>query len=176
MRAVKQAAIFILSFLFLTSCGYKSTATLAKSVLGENVYIYVAMSRSDPQNTVLIKDAISSALVDRFGSKIVSKERADTILSISLLSVKFNPLVYDNNGYIVSYRAVATLKIDYTLISGESGTLTTNGDYDFPIAADSIISDTKRFEAIRYASADAIDEFTAAVAIKGLRQDNNSGF
>jgi hypothetical protein len=167
MRAV---TLFFL-MIFIIGCGYKPTARLAKSVVGESVYVYVAISRVDPQNTVLIKDAIQAAFVDRFGSKITSRTEADTILDVSLASVDFNPLVYDVNGYIISYRTVTKLRIDYILSSGEKGSVITNGKYDFPIAADSIISDTKRFEAIRYASIDAIDEFTAIVAVKGLQND-----
>ncbi|MDR1285957.1 MAG: LPS assembly lipoprotein LptE [Campylobacteraceae bacterium] len=166
---MKKAILFFVSLFLLAGCGYKSSSHFAKSVLGERIYIYVAMSREDPQNTVLIKDAVSNAFVDKFGSQIVAKEFADTLLSVTLQSITFKPLVYDKNGYVVSYKTVANLKIDYELLSGEKGTVITNGDYDFPIAADSIISDTKRFEAIKYASEDAIDEFTAVVALKGLR-------
>ncbi|MDR1614697.1 MAG: LPS assembly lipoprotein LptE [Campylobacteraceae bacterium] len=155
---------------FLVGCGYKPTAQLAKSILGERVYVYVAMSRIDPQNTVLIKDAVQAALVNKFNSKIVERAAADTVLNVSLASVEFKPLVYDANGYVISYRAIAKLKIDYALNSGENGTVMTSGEYDFPIEADSIISDTRRFEAIRYASGDAVDEFTAIIAIKGLQQ------
>ncbi|MDR1460179.1 MAG: LPS assembly lipoprotein LptE [Campylobacteraceae bacterium] len=166
---MKKAIFYLLSLLLLIGCGYKPSAHFAKSVLGDRVYIYVAMSREDPQNTVLIKDAVSSAFIDKFGSQIVAKEFADTLLSITFQSITFRPLVYDKNGYVISYKTIANLKIDYELFSGEKGTVVTSGDYDFPIAADSIISDTKRFEAIRYASEDAIDEFTATVALKGLR-------
>ncbi|MDR2790710.1 MAG: LPS assembly lipoprotein LptE [Campylobacteraceae bacterium] len=157
---------------FIIGCGYKPSARLAKSVIGESVYVYVAMSRIDPQNTVLIKDAIQTAFVDRFGSKITSRPEAESILEVSLSGVDFNPLVYDVNGYVISYRTVAKLKIDYVLSSGEKGSVTTKGEYDFPIEADSIISDTRRFEAIRYASANAIDEFTAVVTIKGLQRES----
>ncbi|MDR0665842.1 MAG: LPS assembly lipoprotein LptE [Campylobacteraceae bacterium] len=165
---MRTAVLFVLS-VFIIGCGYKPSAQLAKSVIGESVYVYVAISRVDPQNTVLIKDAVQAAFVDRFGSKITSRAEADSVLSVYLDNVDFNPLVYDANGYVVSYRTVAKLRIDYILSSGEKGSVTTSGQYDFPIAADSIISDTKRFEAIRYASLDAVDEFTAVVAVKGLQ-------
>jgi hypothetical protein len=163
--------ILAISLFFIVGCGYRPSAQLARNVIGESVYVYVAMSRVDPQNTVLIKDAVQAAFVDKFSSKIVERAAADTVLNISLASIEFKPLVYDANGYVISYRAIAKLKIDYTLHSGESGTVVTNGEYDFPIEADSIISDTRRFEAIRYASSDAIDEFTAVIAIKGLQQE-----
>ncbi|MDR0408768.1 MAG: LPS assembly lipoprotein LptE [Campylobacteraceae bacterium] len=170
---MKKASVFLLSLFLLAGCGYKPSSHFAKSVLGSRVYIHVAMSREDPQNTVLIKDAMSNAFIDKFGSQIVAKEFADTVLNVTLKSITFKPLVYDRNGYVISYKTIANLKIDYELLSGEKGSVTTSGDYDFPIAADSIISDTKRFEAIRYASEDAIDEFTAVVALKGLRYSSD---
>ncbi|MDR2080722.1 MAG: LPS assembly lipoprotein LptE [Campylobacteraceae bacterium] len=167
---MRIVSLFILLF-FIIGCGYRPSAQLAKSIIGESVYVYVAMSRIDPQNTVLIKDAIQAAFVDRFGSKITSRIKAASILEVSLAGVDFKPLVYDANGYVISYRTVAKLKIDYVLSSGEKGSVATSGEYDFPIEADSIISDTKRFEAIRYACVDAIDEFTAIIAVKGLQRE-----
>ncbi|MDR1554804.1 MAG: LPS assembly lipoprotein LptE [Campylobacteraceae bacterium] len=166
---MRKTVIFILSLFLMAGCGYKPSVQLANSVLGKKVYIHVSMSREDPQNTVLIKDAVSSAFIDKFGSQIVTKELADTLLDVTLQSVTFKPLVYDQNGYVISYKTTANLKIDYDLFSGEKGTVITSGDYDFPIAADSIISDIKRFEAIKYASEDAIDEFTATITLKGLQ-------
>jgi hypothetical protein len=165
--------ILLLSILsiFIIGCGYKPSAQLAKGIIGESVYVYVAMSRIDPQNTVLIKDAIQAAFVDKFGSKITLRSKAASVLEVSLTSVDFKPLVYDVNGYVISYRTISKLKIDYVLNSGEKGSVITSGEYDFPIEADSIISDTRRFEAIRYACIDAIDEFTAIIAIKGLQRE-----
>jgi hypothetical protein len=166
---MKKITLFILSLFLLSGCGYKPSASFAKSILGKKIYIHVMMSREDPQNTVLIKDAVSSAFVDKFNSQIVAKEFADTLLDITLQSIIFKPLVYDKSGYVISYKATVKLHVKYDLFSGEKGVAVTSGEYDFPIAADSIISDTKRFEAIKYASEDAVDEFAAVIALKGLQ-------
>ncbi len=163
--------LLTLSFVFvLIGCGYTSTAKLARNVIGEKVYVEVTMSRIDPQNTVLIKDSIIAALVDRFDSIIVDKNLADTILHATLLNTSFHALAYDINGYVVSYRAVIDLKIDYEIKESKAkGSMITKGEYDFPIVANSVISDAKRFEAIKFASEDAVDEFLAVVAIRGLQ-------
>jgi len=164
--------IFILSTLIflLAGCGYTPTAKLAKNVIGEKVYVEVETSRVDPQNTVLIRDAITSALTDKFNSVIVDKNLADTILHATLLRTKFQAIAYDINGYVVSYRAVVNLKINYEIKESKTkGSLVTKGEYDFPIVANSVISDAKRFEAIKFASENAIDEFLAVVAIRGLQ-------
>lgn len=51
--------------------------------------------------------------------------------------------------------------------------LTVSGEYDFSIESNSVISDSNRFEAIREAAADSLDEFVSKIAIKGLRNGNN---
>lgn len=162
---------FFLIFL-ICGCGYTPTAKLAKNVLGEKVYVEVAMSRVDPQNTVLIRDAIALALVDRFDSVIVDKNLADTTLYATLLDTNFRALAYDVNGYVVSYRTIVRLKIDYKMKDNSQGSIVTKGEYDFPIVANSVISDAKRFEAIKFASEDAVDEFLAVIAITGLKNQN----
>lgn len=171
MKKVKYCNFIFILILALTlnSCGYIPTAKLAKSVTGEKIYAEVTMSRVDPQNTVLIKDAVSSALISKFGSNLVSKEVAESFLHVTLLSTNFQPLAYDENGYVISYRTVVVLRMEYTLVSGEKGLINSKGEYDFPIIADSVISDSKRFEAIKFASEDAVDEFIAIIAIKGLQ-------
>ena len=55
------------------------------------------------------------------------------------------------------------------------------GDYDFRVSrlvknnydTSSIISDKDRYDAIENASAQAFDEFVSALAIKGLRVEQN---
>jgi hypothetical protein len=47
-----------------------------------------------------------------------------------------------------------------------------SGEYDFTIEPNSVISDTRRFEAIKNASYEALDEYIAALAIRGLHEHN----
>lgn len=157
----------------LIGCGYKPTAYYAKSVLGNSIYAEVSISRQDPQNSVLIKDSVNEAIISRFGGKIVSKEQAETLLHVSIGSIKFSPTVYDTNGYVIAYKTTVILDISYQKEGGKVEKLKTSGEYDFSITANSVISDTKRFEAIRYSASDALDEFVSKIAIKGLYHGNN---
>lgn len=162
--------IFVLAItLFLIGCGYKPTSYFAKEVLGDKIYAQIDISRTDPKNSVIIKDAINEAIITRFGARLSTKEAADTKIYLSLSSVTFTPILYDINGYVISYKAKVTLKMRYIDKEKESGIIMTEGEYDFPIEANSVISDTKRFEAIRYASLDAINEFVSKVSIKGMQ-------
>lgn len=164
----------LLCLFMLGGCGYKPTAHYAREVLGQKIYAEVIISRKDPRNSVLIKDAINEAIVSRFGAKIVNKEEADTVLKISIGSVNFSPTVYDQYGYVIAYKALVKLAISYQYANGKLEKMTTEGEYDFSIEANSVISDTSRFNAIKYSSLDAIDEFVSKIAIKGLQNGNNN--
>ena len=160
--------------LILIGCGYKPTTYYAKSVLGERIYAEVTISRKDPQNTVLIKDSVNEAIVSRFGGKIVSKEAAETFLHVSIGSIAFSPTVYDKDGYAIAYKATVYLNIHYQKGEGKVQNIRTSGEYDFSIEPNSVITDSKRFEASRYASNDELDEFISKIAIKGLYNGDNN--
>jgi hypothetical protein len=160
--------------IMLSGCGYKPTSHYAREMLGQKIYAEVIISRKDPRNSVLIKDAVNEAIVSRFGAKIVSKEEADTVLNVSIGSVTFSPTVYDQYGYVIAYKALVKLSITYQDSNGKSEKVSTSGEYDFSIEANSVISDTSRFNAIKYSSLDAIDEFVSKIAIKGLQNGNNN--
>lgn len=155
--------------LLLAGCGYKPQAQYAKEVLGKNIYAQVNVSKQDPKNSVLIQDALNEAIITRFKGRLSSKATADTLLYASIGSINFSPILYDADGYVISYKARVTLRTKYTLRSGKSHTLSTTGEYDFPIEANSVISDTKRFEAIRLASTDALNELVSAITVRGMQ-------
>jgi len=68
-----------------------------------------------------------------------------------------------------------SLKIEYIKKDGKSEKFSTVGEYDFPIAEDengktnSVISDGNRFEAIKLASLDALNEFVSQIALRGMK-------
>lgn len=152
--------------LLLAGCGYTSAAHYAKNVIGERVSTEVVISMEDPQNTVLIKDAVNRALITRFHSALVSKDESQTHLKIAIESVIFTPLRYDVNGYIITFRTAVALKIDGSR-GGSTATYRTHGYYDFIIEPNAIITDQARFEAIRQGAEKGIDAFIAQVAAEG---------
>ena len=152
----------------VTGCGYKPSAHYAKAVVGERVSTEVIVSMKDPENTVIIKDAVETAVITRFKSSLTDKSRSDTHLRIRLKQVKFTPMQYDENGYIVVYRTIVTLEIGR--MTGKSyRSYSVKGTYDFAIEPNAIISDQARFDAIRYGAQKAIDNFVARVAAEGVR-------
>jgi hypothetical protein len=160
---------FILFVLFLSSCGYKPTAIYTKNVLGTKIYADVETSLEDPENSILIKDAINEAIINKFHSNLSSKSEATSTLHIKLHSVKFQPIEYDSNGYVIAYKTLVSLKTTYSDKNSQKQTLMSSGDYDFNIQSLSIISDTKRFNAIKEASQKAIDAFISRISIRGVK-------
>lgn len=158
--------------LFFVSCGYKPTMIYSKEVLGDNIYVEVKTSLKDPENTVLIRDALNEAVIKRFRSRIVPRKNASSQLVMSLKRVTFLPIQYDKNGYVIAYKTYVDLLTRYRDRAGHRGVITSRGDYDFAIESNSVISDTKRFEAIKNASYKAIDEFISKLSVKGIKSDN----
>ena len=144
----------------------------SKEILGNHIFVEVKTSLKDPENTVLIRDAVNEAVITRFRSRIVPRANADSTLQMELKRVSFLPIQYDKNGYVIAYKTYVDLLTHYRDKNGKSGTITSRGDYDFAIESNSVISDTKRFEAIKNASYKAVDEFISKLSVKGIKNDN----
>lgn len=154
------------TLIFLAGCGYQPASHLAKNVLGDSVSTEVVIRMEDPQNTVIIKDAIDTAVITKFRTALVSKSRSQTHLKISISSVSFSPLRYDTNGYVITYRTTVRMGIS-RITAGKTANYSTKGTYDFEIEPNAIISDQARFEAIRQGAQKGIDSFIAQVAAQG---------
>jgi Lipopolysaccharide-assembly len=161
-----RQAIWIFAFIVLTGCGYAPASQYAKMVVGESVSTEMVISMEDPENTVIIKDAVDLAVITKFRTSLVAKGKAATHLKIAISSVGFIPLRYDTNGYVITYRATVRLHID-RITGQQSGAYNTFGSYDFEIAPNSIISDQARFDAISQGAQKALDSFIAQIAAQG---------
>lgn len=173
---MKKVIAFLLitahfSLLTLVSgCGYRPSAHYTKDVVGETVSTQVVISMTDPENTVIIKDAMDEAVIMRFRTSLRDRAHAQTHLQIALQNVSFSPLQFDANGYIISYRTKIILQV-MRKRGAYMKNYTAKGTYDFAIDPNAIISDQQRFEAIRQSSAKALDSFVAQVAAEGTRRE-----
>ncbi len=157
----------MLTFL-IGGCGYSPASHYAKNVVGESVSTEVVISMEDPQNTVIIKDAVDTAIITKFRTALVSKNASQTHLKFVISSVGFSPLRYDINGYVITYRTTVLMGIQRTSKEAKKS-YAVSGMYDFNIEPNAIISDQARFEAIRQSSQKAIDSFVARVAAEGTK-------
>jgi hypothetical protein len=159
--------VAVLMLFLFTSCGYKPSSHYTPKVIGEKVYTEVDVSLSDPENSVLVKDALNRALYSRLKSLATTKEEAESSIFVSYQSMGFTPLQYDKNGYVVHYQAniVLTFKV---LKGDKKEEQRIVGHYEFPVRPSAIISNDLRFKAIERGSVNALDQFIAYLSSRGL--------
>ncbi|MBN2781641.1 MAG: hypothetical protein JXQ66_00200 [Campylobacterales bacterium] len=164
--------VFLLSFiaLFFISCGYQPSSKFARDVLGDKVSTDVIVSAKDPENSVVIKDSIDAAIVEKFHASLVKKGFSQTHLELKVGDPLYTPVQYDANGYVVSYRTTIVLYIK-KYSNSEIKNYTSIGTYDFNIAPNAIISDQERFLAIKCSAQKALNSFLAQVSAEGMKED-----
>ena len=163
-----------LAFLFillLVGCGYKPSSKYARVIVGESVSTSITISAQDPENTVIIKDAVDLAVIEVFRTSLTDRAYSKTHLSLSISPPSYTPLQYDGDGFIIAYRATIVLGIvretkDIKKHYSASGT------YDFSIDRNAVITDAQRFDAIKFSATKAITSFIAQVSAEGSRVKN----
>ena len=164
---MKKIYLSILILILFVACGYKPSAYYAKKLIGEKVYTEVDVSLSDPENSVLTKDALNVALQTRLKRKVSKQNNADSSIFVFYKEIRFIPLQYDKNGYVVFYQAHIIL--DFTF---KKKKIIENrqiiGRFEFPIRPSAIISNDLRLKAIEKGSLKALDEFITYLSAKGL--------
>ncbi len=160
-------SIFVV-FLFI-ACGYKPSSYYAKQQLKGKVFVNLIIDLKDPRNAVLIKDAMHEILVHRLDSKLVNdRDLADTIVNVRLNSVSMNLLQDDEKGYNKLYQAIVSIFVEYTN-EKVTDSFDVVGDYDFSIDDGTTITDTKRFEAIKRAASEALEEVISKIAVSSFK-------
>ena len=170
MKQIIKVIILFFIFVGLIGCGYRPSAKFARQTLGDKISTQVVISAIVPENTVIMKDAVDSAIIKVFQASLVDKNKSDTHLVLSMGSPSYSPVVYDNNGYVTGYRMTVTLGIT-KIHAGVKRSYTAKGNYDFEIAPNAVISDQQRFEAIGFSVDKAIRSFVAQVSAEGARAD-----
>lgn len=173
-------ALFIA--IFICGCGYKPVSKISQDLIGDRVYVDVVISKEEPKNSVWIKDAVKEGMVARLNKNLSSKESADTSIIISVKDLNYEAIIYDEFGYITSYKAHLSLNYKTKFKDGSVVDIPATGEYDFSVArrqkdvrfADSILSDTQKYEAIKEASKEAFDEYIASLAVKGYRNGSSN--
>jgi hypothetical protein len=165
---IKNTLILFILLFSLIGCGYTPNAKFSRDVLGEKISTSVIISAQDPQNTVVIKDAVDKAVIEVFHASLVTQDRSDSHLVIKMATPTYTPIVYDENGFITGYRMSITLNITkHSKASSKS--YNTRGFHDFSVAPNAIVTDQDRFKAIGYAAQRAIKAFVAQVSAEGAR-------
>ena len=160
--------VILLIIVAFNACGYKPSSKYARSVVGEKISTSIQISAQDPENTVLIKDAVDSAIIEIFHASLVDKRYADTHLSFRLSPPRYAAIQYNIDGFVIAYRATIILKI-----TRESKDIkkqyTAKGTYDFSVVPNAVITDQERFDAIKFSAIKAIASFVAQISAEGSR-------
>jgi len=163
---VKQLWLSILLLFLLTACGYKPSAQFAKKVLGERIYTKVDVSLANPENAVLTKDGLNRALQTRLKTIVTRKSDADSMIAVRYENIRFIPLQYDKNGYVVHYQVV--MRLHFTFEKGEHHEEhSIVGRYEFPISPTAIIAYDLQLKAIEKSATKALDQFITHISAKG---------
>ena len=163
---------FILAALLLSGCGYVPSAKFSRAVVGDKISTSVKISLIDPENTVIIKDAVDAAVIQVFHASLVPKNMSQTHLVLSLSDPSYSPIQYDSDGFIVAYRTTVSLNIQRKT-ADESKSYNVKGTYDFSITPNAVITDKERFDAIKFSSEKAIRSFVAQVSAEGARKNTS---
>ena len=166
---IKVIVLFTI-ILTLTACGYKPSAKSSRVIMGESISTSVQISAHDPENTVVIKDAVDSAIIEVFHTSLTSRDFSQTHLDLSVTNPSYTPLQYDKDGFIVAYRASIVLNI-MRHRDNISKRYTSKGSYDFSVVANAVITDQERFDAIKNSATKAIKSFLAKVSAEGARSE-----
>lgn len=159
-------SVLSLLVLGLNSCGYKPSSKFSRSVTGEKISTSVEISMVDPENTVVIKDAVDAAVVSVFHASLVERKYADSHLTIRMSAPTYTPIQYNSDGYVIAYRAKVKLFITRET-QNETKKYTSYGTYDFSVEPNAIITDQERFNAIKLSASKAITGFIAKVSAEG---------
>jgi hypothetical protein len=172
MMGVLKLFLLGISLVVLVGCGYKPSSKYAREVVGEKISTSVVISAQDPENTVIIKDAVDAAILEIFHSSLVAKRYATTHLILSISPPSYAPIQYNSDGYIIAYRASINLGI-IRETEGTKKNYTAHGTYDFNIEPNAVVTDQERFNAIKYSSAKAIASFVAQISAEGSRKNKD---
>lgn len=164
--------IFTLIFTFLFSaCGYKPSSYYAKQEMQGNVFVKLQVSLEDPKNSVLVKDAVNKILIQKLDSRMVDDiNNAEVVMNLAISRVELSILQYNKNGNPLLYKATVIINVNYyRKDNGIKKSFTVDGEYDFSIGDETVITETKRFDAITNASNKAVDEILSKIAVSSFK-------
>ncbi len=165
---IKKVLSLFLVLVTIAGCGYKPSAKFARESMGEKISTSVVISAIDPENTVIIKDAVDRAIIEVFQASLVSRSESETHLVLKMGEPRYSPIVYDENGFVIAYRMSVSLNITRQK-SGKTKSYSAIGHHDFSVAPNAIVTDQDRFEAIGFSTQRAIKSFIAQVSAEGAR-------
>lgn len=164
-------SIALIALLFI-ACGYVPVASYSDKIFGEGVYVEITMDPQLPEASVSAKDAINLAILTRFNNILSSKQNAQSIIDVHVLSVNNTPVAYDANGFVSHYRATVNLVFKVQTINNVVLNTNTSGYYDYPATSTSaLLIEEAKLSAVSNATIQALDKFISQMAYYGSQQE-----
>ena len=159
----------VLAFLMLFGgCGYYPVAHFVKKALSDNLYVALKVNSANTENSVEIKDLLNKLIVSRFQKNLVSKDDADTIITIEITSVTDSSIATNSDGFTTFYRASIRVKFLYKNKRGDEREFYNSAYQDYAVSLDDpLITYANKLEAIKEASNQCIDRFLTQIAYQG---------
>ena len=164
------ALIFALIFtpIFLGGCGYRPVSHYAQGLFNDGVYVEIHINPSVPESGSGVKDAINSAVIKRFHSKLKSKQEAQSFISVNVQNISQAPIAYNAQGFVSFYRTTISLTFHVKNTKGAEFSVSNTGFYDYSAEFSStIVLDQYRLDSISQAANQALDKFISQVAYYG---------
>ncbi|MDD2699093.1 MAG: hypothetical protein PHF17_09860 [Arcobacteraceae bacterium] len=159
----------LLSLIVFAGCGYKPTTSIAKHTIGGKVFIDVKIDVQNLNNSILIKDALINIIASKLDVEIVKdKNLATTSIYGELKSVSEIAMDTDLAGYTKVYRENVIVYISYVGIDKKVRDFTVSNYYDFVVSDDSVVTQSKKEEAIKLAINKALSDVFSKIAIHSL--------
>ena len=154
----------------MQGCGYKPTSYYAKQEILENVFVNVKINLNNIDTSALLKNEMLEIIFNKFGRQIVfDKNKADTILNITLSNVAISEVKYDSLGYADKYRATVNIKLDYS-VDGKKRNMSFSDFSDFFVHENNIITQNRQEESIKIATLKALREVLSKISIQAFRE------
>jgi hypothetical protein len=169
-KALSSSLIILCFVLFFAACGYKPTVEYAKQSLDGKVYVSVNIDIHNIKNSILIKDALLEMVTNKFDLQITTnKALASSFIHGYLASVSETQIESDVQGYSKVYRENVRVTVTYNKKGGKKVTLTESSYSDFTVDDDSVVSQSKKDEAIKTAITKALSNIFSKIAVRSSK-------
>ena len=154
--------------MFFAGCGYYPVARFAKKALNDNLYVELKVNSANTENSVEIKDLLNKLIVSRFQKNLASKDDADTIITVEIVSVRDSSIATNNDGFTTFYRVNVRVKFFYKNKRGDEREFYNSAYQDYAVSLeDPLITYANKLEAIKEASSQCVDKFLTQIAYQG---------
>ncbi|MDR3347328.1 MAG: LPS assembly lipoprotein LptE [Helicobacteraceae bacterium] len=162
-----RAAAFALCAIWLLGCGYKPIEHYTKEALGDKIFVDVIIPLSDPQSAPVLIDTVREAIVVKFGRSLVSREQANTVITVKSGVYSLDSLQKDRDGFTTMYRSGVQMSVIVRNEKLRDETFEIHGVHDFGVEPSAVLSESIRQNAVKEATLKALDALISKLVMLG---------